>query len=329
MIDNAQRPRRLRSSQVLRDMVAEVSLEPRQLILPVFVKEGLDEPEAIDSLPGVVQHSLESLDEVVDQSIAAGLGAVMLFGVPQARDSRGAEALRESNILHEAVRRASARSGGRLVIMADVCLDEFTDHGHCGVLDDSGRVDNDATISLYGQMAVSLARAGAQVMGLSGMMDHQVGQVRRDLDAAGFTDTAILAYAAKFSSGFYGPFRDAVESTLEGDRTTYQQDLRNRRDAAREIALDIAEGADIVMVKPAWTYLDIIRDARETSPVPVAAYVVSGEYAMLELAAEHGILDRQAAIRELLLGVRRAGADLIATYWALEVADMITKGLWK
>ena len=329
MNDSSTRLRRLRSHPTIRDWVAETSLEARHLILPVFVKEGLQQPEPIASLPGVTQHSLDSLENVVDQAIENGLRAIMIFGVPLVRDSSGAEACRESNILHEAVGRAHQRAQGQLVIIADVCLDEFTDHGHCGVLTDEGAVDNDRTIELYSQMAVSLARAGAQVMGLSGMMDHQVSRVRRGLDEAGLHDTLILAYAAKFTSHFYGPFRDAVESTLEGDRSTYQQDFRNRREAAREIAADVDEGADIVMVKPAWTYLDIIRDARETSPVPVAAYVVSGEHAMLEQAAEAGIVPRQAAIRELLLGVRRAGADLIATYWALDVAEWMRKDQWQ
>lgn len=328
MSSPVQRPRRLRRNRAIRQLVAQTSVEPRQLILPVFVKEGLHSPEPIPSLPGVSQHSLESLDSVIDNAVTSGVGAVMVFGVPLNRDDTGKEALDEANILHQAVRRAALRADGRLVIMADVCLDEFTSHGHCGVLDPGGAVDNDTTISLYGQMAVTLAAAGADVMGLSGMMDGQVRAVREALDDAGFSDRAILGYSAKFSSGFYGPFRDAVESTLQGDRTTYQQDFRNRRDAHREVALDLAEGADIVMVKPAWTYLDIIRDTAEISDVPVAAYVVSGEHAMLEVAAQQGVLEREAAIRELLTAVRRAGADMICTYWALEVAQWIKEERW-
>ena len=322
------RPRRLRRTRVMRQLVAETQLDAASLILPVFVKEGLSTPEPIASLPGVSQHSLDSLDQVIDDAIEVGLRAVMIFGVPTLRDDTGEAALSSSNILHEAVRRASARAAGRLVVMADVCLDEFTSHGHCGLLDTEGRVANDTTTSIYGRMAVSLAEAGADVMGLSGMMDHQVHAVREALDGAGFIDTAILAYSAKFASSFYGPFRDAVESTLEGDRTTYQQDYRNRREAQREVTLDLAEGADIVMVKPAWSYLDILRDTAEISDVPVAAYVVSGEHAMLEAAAAQGVLEREAAIRELLTAVRRAGADLICTYWALEVARWLQEGRW-
>lgn len=322
------RPRRLRRLPALREMVAQTTIKPAQMVLPVFVREGHVSPKPVSSLPGVSQHSLESLDTVVDEAIEAGLAGVMIFGIPLERDDTGDQALSESNILHEAVRQASTRARGRLAVMADVCLDEFTSHGHCGVLNASGSVDNDLSTSLYGRMAVSLARAGADVMGLSGMMDGQVGVVREALDAAGYVDTVILAYSAKFASSFYGPFRDAVESSLEGDRTTYQQDYRNPREAKKEILLDLEQGADIIMVKPAWSYLDILRDAAQMSDVPMAAYVVSGEHAMLESAATQGIVDRQAAIRELLLSVRRAGADVIFTYWALEAASWTKEEQW-
>ncbi len=323
-----ERPRRLRRTSAIRRLVAETTLEPRHLILPIFVKEGLASPEPISSLPGVFQHSLQSLEGLIDDAVGAGLGAVMVFGVPVNRDETGEHALDQTNILHRAVSVAAQRARGQLVIMADVCLDEFTSHGHCGVLDRDGNVDNDVTISLYGTMAVSLAAAGADVMGLSGMMDGQVQAVREALDQSGFSDRAILGYSAKFASSFYGPFRDAVESTLEGDRTTYQQDYRNRRDAYREVTLDLAEGADIVMVKPAWSYLDILRDTADISGVPVAAYVVSGEHAMLEIAAQQGVFERETAIRELLTAVRRAGADMICTYWALEAAQWIRQERW-
>ncbi|AVG23850.1 porphobilinogen synthase [Pontimonas salivibrio] len=314
------RPRRLRAHQALREMVAETHIDPRQLILPVFVKEGIASPQPISSLPGVWQHTVESMEELVREAVSAGLGGVMIFGVPSVRDPEGSQCDNPASILHRGVSAAVEASAGQLVVIADLCLDEFTSHGHCGVLNEVGKVDNDRTLVRYQSMAVSLAKAGAHMLGLSGMMDGQVAAVRAGLDKAGHTDTALLAYAAKYASVFYGPFRDAVESTLDGDRKSYQQDPRNRKEARREIALDLDEGADVVMVKPALSYLDVISDAATMSDVPVAAYVVSGETAMIELAAREGIVDRDAAIDEALTSVRRAGADIVCTYWALEYA---------
>ena len=323
-----QRPRRLRRIESMRELVAETTLSARQLILPVFVKEGLQAPTPVESLPGVFQQSVDSLDGVIDEAVSAGLRAVMVFGVPAKTDATGDEALNPENILHQAVTRIRERAGDDLQIIADVCLDEFLSHGHCGVLDTSGDVDNDTTIELYGQMAVSLAYAGAQMVGLSGMMDHQVGVVRDALDRAGRTDTAVLAYSAKFASSFYGPFRDAVDSSFSGSRAGYQLDVRNRREALCEVADDLDEGADIVMVKPAMTALDIVREVADLSSVPVAAYLVSGEQAMVEAAAARGMIDREAAIRDAVLSTRRAGADIICTYWALEIASWIRSGTW-
>ncbi|CAI8289104.1 MAG: Delta-aminolevulinic acid dehydratase [Cellulomonadaceae bacterium TMED98] len=324
----AQRPRRLRQSESMRELVAETTLAPRQLILPVFVKEGLSGPVPVESLPGVSQHSVESLDEVIDDALSAGLRAVMVFGVPTQTDTTGEEACNPKNILHQAVSRIRDRAGDNLLVIADVCLDEFLSHGHCGVLDTSGEVDNDTTIQLYAQMAVSLAHAGAQLVGLSGMMDHQVRAVRDALDAAGLQTTAILAYSAKFASSFYGPFREAVDSTFSGSRVSYQLDVRNRREALREVAFDLEEGADIVMVKPAMTALDIVRVVADMSSVPVAAYLVSGEQAMVEAAAVRGMIDRESAIKDVVLSARRAGADIICTYWALEIASWLRSGNW-
>jgi porphobilinogen synthase len=290
------------------------------LVLPVFVAEGLAQPRAITSMPGVYQQTLDTLPAVVEQAASAGLGAVMLFGVPQHKDAIGSGATDPKGILSRAVEVARAAAAGRLVVQADLCLDEFTDHGHCGVLA-GDEVDNDATLVRYQQMAVVLARAGADMLGTSGMMDGQVGAVREALDSAGYVNTAILAYAAKYTSALYGPFRKAVDSSLQGDRRTYQQDPANGREALRETALDLAEGADVVMVKPA--YLDVVRAVAEISDVPVAVYQVSGEYAMLEAAAANGWIDRRAAILESLTGCVRAGADIIVTYWALEAADWL------
>ncbi len=323
-----QRPRRLRRIESMRELVAETTLSARQLILPVFVKEGLQAPTPVESLPGVFQQSVDSLDGVIDEAVSAGLRAVMVFGVPTRTDTTGDEALNPKNILHQAVSRIRERAGDNLQIIADVCLDEFLSHGHCGVLDTSGDVDNDTTIELYGQMAVSLAHAGAQIVGLSGMMDHQVGVVRDALDRAGRADTSILAYSAKFASSFYGPFRDAVDSSFAGSRAGYQLDIRNRREALRAVADDLDEGADIVMVKPAMTALDIVREVADRSSAPVAAYLVSGEQAMVEAAAARGMIDREAAIRDAVLSTRRAGADIICTYWALEIASWIRSGRW-
>ena len=314
------RPRRLRSNPAIRRLVAESRVHPAALVLPVFVAEGLAQPRAITSMPGVYQQTLDTLPAVIEQAVSAGLGAVMLFGVPQHKDAIGSGATDPQGILSRAVEVARTAAAGRLVVQADLCLDEFTDHGHCGVL--SGvEVDNDATLVRYQQMAVVLARAGADMLGTSGMMDGQVGAVREALDSAGFVNTAILAYAAKYTSALYGPFREAVDSSLQGDRRTYQQDPANGREALRETALDLAQGADVVMVKPA--YLDVVRAVAEISDVPVAVYQVSGEYAMLEAAAANGWIDRQAAILESLTGCVRAGADIIVTYWALEAAGWL------
>jgi len=307
----------------MRRLVAEHRLHPADLVLPLFVKEGLTEPAPVPSLPGVVQHSLASLPGAVEQAAAAGLGGVMLFGVPATRDAVGSQATDPGGILNRGITAAVAASGGALVVMSDLCLDEFTDHGHCGVLDGAGRVDNDATLARYAEMAVVQAEAGAHVLGLSGMMDGQVAAVRAALDGAGYPETAILAYAAKYASAFYGPFRDAVDSCFTGNRREYQLDPPNRREGRREAALDVAEGADIVMVKPALGYLDVLADVAASSPVPVAAYQVSGEYSMVEAAAERGWVDREAAIVESLVSIRRAGADIVLTYWATEVAGWL------
>ena len=316
----AARPRRLRSSQAVRRLVAETALEPRQLVLPLFVREGADAPVPIASMPGVVQHTRDTARKAVAEAASLGLGGVMLFGVPEHKDATGSGALDPDGILNVAIRDAAAEAGDDLLVMSDLCLDEFTDHGHCGVLDDAGRVDNDATLEVYAAMGVAHAEAGAHVVGLSGMMDGQVGVVRSALDEAGNLDTVILAYAVKYSSAFYGPFREAVASSLTGDRKTYQQDPSNRREALREVRLDVEEGADIVMVKPALSYLDVVREVRDAVDVPVAAYNISGEYAMVEAAAANGWIDRERAIAEVLTSIRRAGADIILTYWATETA---------
>ena len=317
------RPRRLRSSAAVRRLVAETTLEPRQLILPMFVREDAREPIAISSMPGVVQHTRDTARKAIAEAAQLGLGGVMLFGVPSSKDPVGSGALDPDGILNVAIRDAVSEVGDALLIMSDLCLDEFTSHGHCGVLDAAGRVDNDATLKIYAEMGVAQATAGAHVVGPSGMMDGQVGVVRTALDAAGFLDTVILAYAVKYASAFFGPFREAVDSSLTGDRKTYQQDNANARDAIREVDLDIAEGADIVMVKPALAYLDIIRQVRDHVNVPVAAYNISGEYAMVEAAAANGWIDRDQAILETLTSIRRAGADTILTYWAAEAVHLL------
>jgi porphobilinogen synthase len=315
------RPRRLRATPAWRRLVAETRVHPAELILPLFVREGLTEKLPIASMPGVVQHSLDSLKAEIARAAAAGIGGVMLFGVPETRDATGTGATDPDGILNVATRIAVAEAGDALVVQTDLCLDEFTDHGHCGVLDQHGRVDNDATLVRYREMALAQAEAGSQLLGLSGMMDGQVAAVRAVLDAAARQDVAILAYAAKYASAFYGPFRDAVDSQLRGDRRTYQLDAANRREGAREVALDLAEGADIVMVKPAMSYLDVLADTAAASPVPVWTYQVSGEYAMVEAAAANGWIDRERAIDETLTGIRRAGADAVLTYWAVEAAE--------
>ncbi|MBP3976577.1 porphobilinogen synthase [Microbacterium sp. BLY] len=314
------RLRRLRQSRAVRDLVRETSLEPRQLVLPLFVREGLSEQVPIGSMPGVAQHSIDSLRAAAAEAAEAGVGGVMLFGVPAVRDARGSGADDPQGILNVATEALAAEVGDALVVQTDLCLDEFTDHGHCGVLAADGSVDNDATLERYASMALAQARAGSQLLGLSGMMDGQVAVIRQALDAEGFTDTLILAYAAKYASAFYGPFREAVDSQLQGDRRTYQLDPGNRREGVREALVDEDEGADIVMVKPAMAFLDVLREVRDAVTVPVWAYQVSGEYAMIEAAAANGWIDRRAAVLESLLSIRRAGADAVLTYWATEAA---------
>ncbi|MCL3861636.1 porphobilinogen synthase [Actinotalea sp. K2] len=316
------RPRRLRTP-AMRRVAAEHHLAPSQLVLPLFVREGATEPVPISSMPGQVQHSRSSLREIVARAADAGLGGVMLFGVPSTRDATGSGACDPAGVLNQAIGDVVDVVGDRLAVMADLCLDEFTDHGHCGVLDDRGRVDNDASLAQYRAMALAQADAGAHLLGLSGMMDGQVAAVRDALDGAGHQGVALLAYAAKYASAFYGPFREAVESTLVGDRRTYQLDPANRREGVREARLDVAEGADVVMVKPAMSYLDVLSDVAAGSEVPVWAYQVSGEYAMVEAAAANGWVDRRRTIQESVLGIRRAGADAVLTYWALELAGWL------
>jgi porphobilinogen synthase len=317
------RQRRLRRTPALRRLVAETSLEARQLILPVFVREGASEPTPIGSMPGVVQHTRDSLRKAVADAAASGLGGVMLFGVPSHKDATGSGALDPSGVLNVAIADCVAEVGDALPVMADLCIDEFTDHGHCGLLTPSGAVDNDATLAVYAEMALAQAAAGADVVGPSGMMDGQVGAIRSALDGAGHQDVAILSYSTKYASAFYGPFREAVASSLQGDRRTYQQDGGNVVEGVREALLDVEEGADLVMVKPALAYLDVVRAVREAVDVPVAAYNVSGEYAMVEAAAANGWIDRDAAILETLTSIRRAGANVILTYWAAEVAAFL------
>jgi porphobilinogen synthase len=297
-------------------------LEPRHLVLPMFVADGIDEPRPIESMPGVVQHTRDSLRKAAAEAVAAGVGGLMLFGVPrdEDKDAIGSVGTAEDGILNAALRDLTADLGDATVLMADTCLDEFTDHGHCGVLDARGRVDNDATNARYIELAVAQANSGVHVVAPSGMMDGQVAAIRDGLDDAGHTDVLVLAYAAKFASGFYGPFREAVASSLEGDRRTYQQEPGNAREALHEIELDIEEGADIVMVKPAMAYLDVVRAAADVSPVPVAAYQVSGEYSMISAAGANGWIDLRTVAMETLTGIRRAGADIVVTYWAADAA---------
>ncbi|GGZ53440.1 delta-aminolevulinic acid dehydratase [Streptomyces inusitatus] len=316
------RPRRLRTSPAVRRMVAETRLHPSDLILPAFVREGISEPVPISAMPGVVQHTRDTLRKAAVEARQAGVSGIMLFGVPEdaKKDALGSAGTDPDGILQVAIRDVRAEVGDDLVIMSDLCLDEYTDHGHCGVLDADGRVDNDATLERYAEMAQVQADAGVHMVGPSGMMDGQVGVVRDALDTIGKEDVAILAYTVKYASAFYGPFREAVGSSLVGDRRTYQQDSANVRESLRELALDLDEGADIVMVKPAGPYLDILAKIADSVDVPVAAYQISGEYAMVEAAAERGWIDRDKAILESLMGIKRAGADMILTYWATEVA---------
>lgn len=320
------RPRRLRRSAAMRRLVAETRLHPAELILPAFIKEGAAEPVPIASMPGVVQHTADSLKAAAAEAAELGLGGIMLFGVPTTRDAVGSAALDPDGVLNRAIRDVKTEVGDGLVVMSDLCLDEFTDHGHCGVLTAEGTVDNDATLEIYARMGVAQAEAGADVLGPSGMMDGQVRVIREALEGAGHHETAILAYAAKYSSAFYGPFRDAVDSQLTGDRKTYQMDAANRSEALLEVALDLEEGADMVMVKPAMSYLDIVRDVADMADVPVSAYQISGEYAMIEAAAAHGWIDRKASIVESVLSIRRAGADSVLTYWAAELGRWMKEG---
>ncbi len=317
------RPRRLRTTPSLRRMVAETSVRPRQLVLPLFVREGLTDPAPIRSMPGVVQHTRDSLLKAVAEAAELGLGGVMLFGIPDVKDAVGSGATDPAGVLNLAITDVVGEVGDALTVMSDLCLDEFTDHGHCGVLTPDGRVDNDRTLQRYAEMALAHADAGVDMVGPSGMMDGQVRVVRQALDAAEHQDVSILAYSAKYASAFFGPFREAVDSSLEGDRRTYQQDPANGREGVREALLDVEEGADIVMVKPALGYLDVVAAVRAAVSVPVAAYNVSGEYAMVEAAAANGWIDRERAILESLTSIHRAGADVILTYWAAEAVRLI------
>lgn len=317
------RPRRLRRTHALRRLVSETRLHPGELVLPMFVKEGAREPQPVPSMPGVVQHTRESLRKAAYEAVEAGVGGLMLFGIPRHKDAIGSAGTDPGGVLQVAIRDVASEVGDATVIMSDLCLDEFTDHGHCGVLAADGTVDNDATLERYAEMARVQADAGADMLGLSGMMDGQVAAARKALDGAGRSDVGILGYAAKYSSACYGPFRDAVESTLSGDRTTYQMDPAGGEEALREVRLDVAEGADVVMVKPALPYLDVVRrvaDCTEVAGVPLAAYHVSGEYAMVEAAAEKGWVDRDRMMMESLTAMRRAGARILLTYWATEAA---------
>jgi porphobilinogen synthase len=317
------RLRRLRRTPALRRLTSDVVVRPSDLVLPMFVREGIGEPVPIASMPGVVQHTQDSLVKAAVSAVEAGVGGLMLFGIPTHKDALGTGADDPDGVLNVALRRLRAELGDDTVLMADLCLDEFTDHGHCGVLADDGSVDNDATLLRYASMGLAQAEAGAHLLGTSGMMDGQVAAVRRALDDAGHLDTGILGYAPKYASAFYGPFREAVNSSLVGDRKTYQQDAaRNVDEALAEVALDVAEGADLVMVKPALPYLDVLRAVADACPVPVAAYQISGEYAMVEAAAERGWLDRERTIVETLTSIKRAGASIILTYWATEFPNI-------
>jgi len=318
------RPRRLRRTPALRRLVAETRLHPADLVLPMFVKEGIAEPAPVASMPGVVQHTRDSLRKAAASAAEAGVGGIVLFGVPARKDARGSAADDPAGIVALALADLVAEVGDATVLVSDLCLDEYTESGHCGLLTGSGEVDNDATLERYASIAVAQATAGAHVVAPSGMMDGQVATIRAALDGAGFAEVAILAYAAKYASGFYGPFRDAAECAPRfGDRATYQQDPANGREALREVALDLAEGADAVMVKPALAYLDVVRRVADAVEVPLAAYSVSGEYAMVEAAAANGWIDRERVILESLTSIRRAGADLVLTYWATEVAGWL------
>jgi porphobilinogen synthase len=317
----AVRPRRLRRTPALRRLVTETSVRPADLVLPLFVKEGIAEPSPVASMPGVMQHTRESLRKAAVEAVESGVGGLILFGIPAAKDARGSAADDPAGIVQLALGDLAAEVGDDTVLMADLCLDEYTDHGHCGMLTLTGEVDNDATLERYASIAVAQAAAGAHVVGPSGMMDGQVAAIRTALDGSGFGGVAIMAYSAKYASAFYGPFRDAAECAPQfGDRASYQQDPAGTDEALREVLLDADEGADIVMVKPALAYLDVISRIAAAVPLPLAAYQVSGEYAMVEAAAANGWLDRDRVIMETLTAIRRAGADVILTYWAAEAA---------
>ncbi|MEV4477183.1 porphobilinogen synthase [Nonomuraea sp. NPDC049504] len=319
------RPRRLRNSAAMRRMVSGTRLDPAELILPMFAKEGISEPQPVASMPGVFQHTRDSLRKAAREAAEAGVGGVILFGIPAVKDARGSAADDPDGVLQVALRDVVSEVGDALVVMADTCLDEFTDHGHCGILTPSGEVDNDATLERYASVAVAQVEAGSQMVAPSGMMDGQVGAIRSALDQAGHAGVPILSYSVKYASAFYGPFRDAAECAPQfGDRSTHQQDPAGPlEEALREVRLDLAEGADAVMVKPAGAYLDVIGRVRAEVDVPVAAYQVSGEYAMIEAAAANGWIDRERTINESLVAIKRAGADMILTYWATEVARML------
>ncbi len=315
------RPRRLRATRALRAMVAETALRPAELVLPVFIKEGIADPVPISAMPGVVQHTRESLRKAAAEAAEAGVGGIIVFGVPAAKDGLGSAADDPAGISQVAISDIRKEAGDDLVVMADLCLCEYTDHGHCGIVTDDGYVDNDATLGRYASTAVAQARAGAHMVAPSGMMDGQVGAIRKALDEAGYASIPVCAYSAKYASAFYGPFREAAEGAPKfGDRATHQQDPANVLEALKEVGLDLAEGADMVMVKPALSYLDVIRRVADMVQVPVAAYQVSGEFAMVEAAAANGWVDRDKAIMETLTAIRRAGASVILTYWATEVA---------
>jgi porphobilinogen synthase len=309
----------------MRRLVAETRLRPADLVQPLFVKEGISEAQPISSMPGVLQHTRDTLRKAAYDAAEAGVGGLILFGIPAVKDGRGSGADDPAGIVQKALRDLSSEVGDATVLMADLCLDEYTDHGHCGILTSSGEVDNDATLERYAAIAAAQAAAGAEVVAPSGMMDGQVAAIRAALDHAGYSGVSIMAYAVKYASAFYGPFREAAECAPQfGDRSAYQQDPANAEEAMREVALDVDEGADIVMVKPAMAYLDIVRRVRDSVRLPVAAYHVSGEYAMVEAAAAQGWIDRRRIIDETLTSIRRAGADIVLTYWATEVAGSLT-----
>jgi porphobilinogen synthase len=315
------RPRRLRTTAAMRRLVAHTTVRPADLVQPLFVKEGITEPQPVGSMPGVMQHTRDSLRKAADEAVKAGVGGLILFGIPAVKDGRGSAADNPSGIVQLALADLAADLGSDTVLMADLCLDEYTDHGHCGLLTDSGDVDNDATLDRYASIAIAQARAGAHVVAPSGMMDGQVAAIRSALDREGFGELAVCAYAAKYASAFYGPFRDAAECAPQfGDRASYQQDHGSQAEALREVLLDVSEGADIVMVKPALAYLDIVSLVARSVQLPVAAYQVSGEYAMIEAASANGWIDRERVIAETLTAIKRAGAGIILTYWATEMA---------